>query len=349
MYKNFKIYLTSFYSTDLLISSYRFIEQAKKMNIFDDIFLYNEYTLPYDEMFYLKCKDKLKPSRGFGYWCWKPFIILKTLEKIENDSILIYLDTGCHLNVEGIERFYEYLDLVIKNDSLCFGYENDYFLERKWTKYDLLKYFNVINDENVINTPQRASGIIFLKNNKKNMEIINKWQQVYYDDFSLIDDSPSKTKNFEDFNENRHDQSVFSILSKINNFQTVPAYEMETDKKNYPINALRDKEDIYTYIYNKSSKYLAKKIAWYIPCKNHRDIYRKFIEINTIELSKSIYDKINFKYHTSNVFFVDIIIKISLLMMKKRIINFIKLDNDYLKKIENEIKNYKTSKSYYME
>ena len=36
-------------------------------------------------------------------------------------------------------------------------------------------------------------------------------------------------------------------------------------------------------------------------------------------------------------------------MMKKRIINFIKLDNDYLKKIENEIKNYKTSKSYYME
>jgi hypothetical protein len=39
---------------------------------------------------------------------------------------------------------------------------------------------------------------------------------VFYDDFSLVDDSLSKSPNFMEFKENRHDQSVWSIIGKIN-------------------------------------------------------------------------------------------------------------------------------------
>ena len=39
---------------------------------------------------------------------------------------------------------------------------------------------------------------------------------------NLIDDSPSSTPNALDFKENRHDQSVFSILMKLNKAQIYP-------------------------------------------------------------------------------------------------------------------------------
>lgn len=38
---------------------------------------------------------------------------------------------------------------------------------------------------------------------------------VFLTDFSLIDDSPSKSENMNGFIEHRHDQSVFSLLFKV--------------------------------------------------------------------------------------------------------------------------------------
>ena len=38
---------------------------------------------------------------------------------------------------------------------------------------------------------------------------------VFLTDFSLIDDSPSKSENMNGFREHRHDQSVFSLLFKV--------------------------------------------------------------------------------------------------------------------------------------
>ena len=89
MYKDRKIYLCSFGNLDLYPSAIRLKKQAESFNIFDEIFIYNEYNLPYDEKFERAFRSKLIPSRGFGYWCWKPFILLKTLESMNNNDILL--------------------------------------------------------------------------------------------------------------------------------------------------------------------------------------------------------------------------------------------------------------------
>ena len=57
------------------------------------------------------------------------------------------------------------------------------------------------------------------------------WIEVFEKRFDLIDDTPSKLKNFEKFIENRHDQSVFSILCKINLIKSLSAYEFDWAEK----------------------------------------------------------------------------------------------------------------------
>ena len=54
------------------------------------------------------------------------------------------------------------------------------------------------------------------KKNSYSIDFLNSWINIFENHFNLIDDSPSKIKNFEGFVENRHDQSVFSLLCKKN-------------------------------------------------------------------------------------------------------------------------------------
>lgn len=106
---NSKIYICSFANLYLLPALKRFYNQAIEMNIFEDIFLYEELNLGKD--FTNHFNDKLNYNvRGFGYWCWKPYIILKSLEKIKDGDILVYADTGCHLKKEYIDKMKNYIE-----------------------------------------------------------------------------------------------------------------------------------------------------------------------------------------------------------------------------------------------
>lgn len=251
-----KIYLCSFADSFYKNASKRFKQQAAELNIFDDIFIYDEYDL--DSDFRLKFCDKLKFStRGFGYWVWKPHIILKTLEKIDDDSILIYADIGCHINNINIKKFNYYINIVAENNFLSFSlksFDNKSFKEEIWTKADLFDYFNVLNKDEIINTDQICTTNFYLKKTNENVKFLKRWQKVYYDNFNLADDSPSLIPNVNNFIEHRHDQSIFSILVKLNQFHVLN-YEYYDE----PITHNRDKEHYFKYIY---------KITNYFPSNN---------------------------------------------------------------------------------
>ena len=82
-----------------------------------------------------------------------------------------------------------------------------------------------------------------LRKSDISVKLIDEWYQVYENDFSLVDDSQSKTANLDGFIQNRHDQSVFSILCKLHNVDLLPSDEVEgvtAIVKNNPILAIRD-------------------------------------------------------------------------------------------------------------
>ena len=80
---------------------------------------------------------------------------------------------------------------------------------------------------------------------------LTEWDEVWKNNFELVDDSVSKIENLNGFIENRHDQSIFSILCKKKGIKSLSAYECEWGEKNgartwehnqdNPILAKRDK------------------------------------------------------------------------------------------------------------
>ena len=94
-----KINFLTFTNTNFMNSN-RIAEQAKSFNIFHEIIQLNETHIP---DFIDKHKEFIDTySHGYGYFIWKPKIILDTLLKMNDDDILIYCDAGIYLNVNGI-------------------------------------------------------------------------------------------------------------------------------------------------------------------------------------------------------------------------------------------------------
>lgn len=272
----FRKYFCTFASSNMDKALDRIKKQAKNIDFFDDIFIYNEYNL--DNSFKEKFNNILKINkRGFGYWVWKPEIILKSLEKINEDDILLYCDAGCHLNKGGIKKLENYFGHV--NDSelgigavqFCTESENKNLegsncLEKEWAKGDIFDFFEVRDKKNIYNTGQFHGTVIFIKKTKNTIDFIKKWASIFEQNFNLVDDSPSKSKNFEEFKENRHDQSIFSILLKI---QKTPPFSIPDGEiwqkdwallKDYPILAKRDRGlSIINRIKRKLTPYRVKK------------------------------------------------------------------------------------------
>ena len=85
------------------------------------------------------------------------------------------------------------------------------------------------------------------------VRLVGKWEDVCMNHFNLITDKSSVVANFPEFIENRHDQSVFSILTKLHNAYALSASELyKANFKNVPFLPTRHKvKSIWTDIRRK--------------------------------------------------------------------------------------------------
>lgn len=234
----------------------RFRQQAESLNVFDEIYMYDEKSLGKD--FRKKWGRYLFPyARGYGYWAWKPYLLLDTMKKLEEGDLLLYVDLGCFFNIRGKQRLLEYFDMVEKNSVGIVGFrsqEEGYnnmpetlYYDYEWTKGDTFDYFGVRADRSYTHTTQFEATVILFKKSAQSVAFIEEWLKVLDDDESLITDSPSRTPNFEGFRENRHDQSIYSLLAKkykigeISTNEIFPVNQDWTLLESYPILAMRDK------------------------------------------------------------------------------------------------------------
>ena len=261
MKEKVQIYLCSFASDDLKRSVIRFKNQAEEMKIYSGLRVFRFDDLSESKKTQIENFKRKKQIRLFGYACWKPEIILSYLKQIPKNAILQYSDIGCHLSPKGLSRLEEYIRLTKKNDILAFQYKKPNFeelnykyqiyYEKEYSKGDLFNYFSISLNDQIAQTEQYWSGTVFFKNNEFSEKFLNKWNNVCKKDY-LINDENSKIDNHQDFKEHRHDQSVFSILCKLNGITSLSASEIEwaedhIDKtwkhlKNFPILAKRDKK-----------------------------------------------------------------------------------------------------------
>lgn len=64
-------------------------------------------------------------------------MLLKKLDEINENDILIYLDVGCTINPKGKEKFNEYIELLNKNDEGIISFQLNHLEKKYTTKRDI--------------------------------------------------------------------------------------------------------------------------------------------------------------------------------------------------------------------
>lgn len=186
----------------------RYAAQLLSKGIFDSVIQYSPDD--FDKDF----KDKhgkfiAENPKGYGYYIWKPYLILKTLEMMDDGDILVYGDAGnemkgtpeeCLLMIDQVKIRSRKIPILAAKGGWCI----------RWIKSDLY-----ITMGYKIFTPFKrmveAGRIVILKN-EITMSFFKEWRYYATSDYSNIDDSESTLPNLPLFIEHRHDQSIFSIL-----------------------------------------------------------------------------------------------------------------------------------------
>lgn len=245
-----KKYLITF--ADSRYSFARLKKQAEMMNYFDSVVIFTEKNL--DKDFKQKHKAILKlGSRGYGYWIWKPYIIHKMLQEMNAGDFLLYIDAGCHLNPVGRERLIEYFDLVTQSELKIGGFQiEECHNEKRWSKMDLLVHLGVENNKSLLESGQICATHVILQKCEKSEAFVKNWLKIS-ENHHYIDDSPSIHPESKSFRGHRHDQSIFSIMCKLEGAVQFPGDEVYPRDgvswellQTYPIHDRRDRS--FTFI-----------------------------------------------------------------------------------------------------
>lgn len=155
----------------------------------------------------------LSQQKGAGYWLWKPYVILTTLESIEDNDIVFYCDSGA----EFVDSAKPLIDECVKNDSgfVCFAIDPHITgnPDVGQIKRDAL-ILTDCDDDKYITTNARLASFMVIKNTEYNKKFVRDWLYYCCDERALTDIPNQLGDNYPGFIEHRHDQAIFSVLSK---------------------------------------------------------------------------------------------------------------------------------------
>ena len=267
--KNSVVRVCAFGNRKLARAKARFNYQFKKLDKTCSVKIYDEHNMPAE---YIQSFGHVFSThhRGYGYWTWKPVIINDLIESSDDGDIIIYSDLGNFVNPMGVLMYKQILrnldglPLPIIANQLA----SNYFCDRRFTKGDVLDYFSVRSESHIVDTGQFQAGILFFKKTPETTEFFRSWLKVLQTDLRYFDDSPSISHSSADFVDHRHDQSSFSILSKLNHIYSIPEYlffvadyKQHNNLRFSPILHLRDINGDLPYDAQSYLRYLTTKVV----------------------------------------------------------------------------------------
>jgi hypothetical protein len=178
-----------------------------KEGLFDKVISYSPRDI--EQEFLKKNKKILNQERGSGYWLWKPYFIKKILDSLSYGDFLFYCDSGSYF----IRPINPLIDIMIKDglELMVFGLTDK---EKIWTKRDAFVLMNC-DSTKYSETNQRLSGFSLSKKSSFAINFINEFLYFAQDERIITDiENQCGYPNYPGFTEHRHDQSIFSLLTK---------------------------------------------------------------------------------------------------------------------------------------
>lgn len=209
-----KYHFITFATPDHMSFAQENVKSALGVGGFDTAKIYTMDDI--DDYYKVKNADLLNHKRLAGYAVWKPYIIFKRLLEIEENDILCYNDSK-YIWLTNVRNMENQL-LSNKNIGVYLNKPNSgNHIEKQWTKGDAFLLMNIPDNEfgnNIKNSNQVWSGYILLRKGFNPIRFIGEWL-TYNQDYRIASDSPtSMVPNDAIFTENRHDQTILSLLCK---------------------------------------------------------------------------------------------------------------------------------------
>ncbi|MEM8962529.1 MAG: glycosyltransferase [Acidobacteriota bacterium] len=150
----------------------------------------------------------LGQRRGAGLWLWKPYVLLRALENLD-DGWLFYADAG----TEFLRDVRPILDKAeaLETDVLWLG---EGFRERQYTKRDAFILLDCDRPA-ITDSPQRFASHLLMRRGATSLQWLRDALEAATDP-RILTDLPNQLghPNYPDFVAHRHDQSIFSLLGK---------------------------------------------------------------------------------------------------------------------------------------
>jgi hypothetical protein len=196
-----------------------------------------------------------KESTGYGCWVWKPLLISKRLSEIPYGEILVYLDSGCELNLQQyapIKRMHDYTKYVNEYGSLAMQLFDGTLgmaslKEKHYSKKMLVLRVNP--SLRTLEENQLSATAIFLQKNDSNIQLVKDWCEIAIENQYCFLNGKQEDDETNGFKAHRYDQSIFSMLYKeAGKFyiqdETYWSPDWKTKGKNFPIWAMRNRSGI---------------------------------------------------------------------------------------------------------
>jgi len=159
-------------------------------------------------------KDILKMKRGGGYWVWKYYFIPYMLNKIDYGDFLIYVDSGCTVNIDGQEKLQEWFELIKNSEHKIISFQYNQYFENQWTTKEIFDIFGVDDNDDIKESGQYMGGILIMQKHDSVINLFDKCLESIRKDPLIITDYYNDNQPFDGFKESRHDQSILSVARK---------------------------------------------------------------------------------------------------------------------------------------
>ncbi len=163
-----------------------------------------------DRRFRRRNRAILAGARGAGYWLWKPYVVSRALEQLRPGDWLFYADSGSFF----VDSVRQLVDFATGRDLDLLVFDAGPFLESAFTKRDAFVLLGCDRRE-MADTRQRGAGFSLWRRSDAARALAREWLDAARDERLLTDlDNQLGLPNYPDWREHRHDQSIFSLLTK---------------------------------------------------------------------------------------------------------------------------------------
>jgi hypothetical protein len=178
--------------------------RASAAPYFDRIVLYD--SLPAE--FVAKHEWLLRHRRGYGFWVWKPFLILQHLREMQAGDVVMYCDSA-FIFIADPSPLHALCHKA--GGVLIFHQKREGHLNKRFTRRDCFRVMECDTPE-YWDGPQLLGGASVWAATPLAIDVVGEWYR-WCSDPRAVSDLPSEGGEYPGFADHRHDQSILSLIA----------------------------------------------------------------------------------------------------------------------------------------